>query len=378
MLRARSFVCCLLTIVTRIISAQDNAVPRSILGMQLNGSLRGRIENWDWFSAPPAQSAYTYGAAVLRLRVVKSWKTAEWQVEGAFPLLLNLPAKAVAPEPQGPLGYGGDYFLADEQRNIGAAVLRQAFVRTKDNSGRLNFRVGRFEFADGTEAIPLDPDLATLKEERVNQRLIGTFNYALRSLDGAQFTYHTSRSDVTAMAARLVEGSFQIRALSEIPVELGYGSYTRYIPAPKFRSEARLFVLYYQDRRGIVKTDNQPQGLLETDRRPIRLATTGGHFISEVRAGPGTVDLVLWGAGQFGRWGTQQHLAAEITAEVGYHFPGRARPSLRSGYLRNTGDSNPQDGQHNTFFPVLSSPRAYARLPYYVLMRSEEHTSELQ
>ena len=366
------FVCYVATLATRTIPAQDNAPSISILGMQLNGSLRGRIENWDWFSAPPVQSSYTYGAAVLRLNLGQSFQKADWQVEGSFPLLFNLPAKAVAPEPQGPLGYGGDYFLANQQRNIGGAALRQAFVHIKDDGGRFKFRAGRFEFADGSEAVPHDPDLAVLKRDRVNQRLIGTFNYALRSFDGAQLTYHGGQSDVTAMAARLVEGSFQIRALSEIPVELGYGSYTRYTAVSNFRSEERVFVLYYQDRRGVVKSDNRPPALLEADRRPIPLATMGAHFIGEVKTRPGMVDFVLWGAGQLGRWGTQQHFAAEVAAEAGYHFRGRAQPCLRVGYLRNTGDNDPPDGQHNTFFPILSSPRAYARLPFYVLMNVED------
>jgi hypothetical protein len=174
--------------------------------------------------------------------------------------------------------------------------------------------MGRFEIADGAEAVPPDPDLALLKRDRVNQRLLGTFNYALRSLDGVQIGYHRGRSDWTAMAARLVEGSFQLRALSEINAETGYGAYTRYIPG-SVRSETRLFVVYYQDSRGTPKADNRPQQVRDADRRPIRVATPGAHFISEVEAGPGMVDVVLWGAVQFGRWGAQRHFATEEAAE---------------------------------------------------------------
>jgi hypothetical protein len=365
-------MCCLLIDASRDIPAQDKTSTIQLLGMNLTGGLRGRIENWDWFSAPPAQGSYSYGTAVLRLNLGQSLNKLEWQVEGAFPVLLNLPGNAVAPEPLGPLGYGGDYFLANGQRNIGAVVLRQAFLGMKTGSPWFKFRIGRFEFADGTEAVPPDPDLAGLKQDRINQRLIGTFNYALRSFDGAQFTYHKGRSDVTAMAARLVEGSFQLRALDEINAEFAYGSYTRYIPAAKARSEARFFVLYYQDGRGVVKSDNRPQKLLEADRRAIRLVTPGAHFISEKKTGPGTVDLVLWVAGQFGQWGAQRHLAAEMAAEAGYRFPARIQPWIRVGYFRSTGDSDPEDNQHNTIFPVLSSPRAYARFPFYVLMNTQD------
>ena len=372
MRRTRLVVCCLVILASRSISAQDKAASIRILGISLSGSLRGRVENWDWFSAPPAQSSYVYGAAILRLNLGQSSNRAEWQVEGAFPLLVNLPSNAVAPEPQGPLGYGGDYFLANGQRNIGTGVLRQAFVGLKNDSGRFKFRIGRFEFADGAEVVPPDPDLAGLKRDRINQRLVGTFNYALRSFDGAQFSYHRDRSDVTAIAARVVEGSFQLRALNEINVEFGYGAYTRYIPAPRAQSEARFFALYYQDGRGVLKSDNRPQTLLEADRSAIRLMTPGAHFISEVRAGPGTADFVLWGAGQFGRWGVQSHMAAEIAAEAGYRFPERMQPWMRVGYFRSTGDPNPEDTHHNTFFQVLSSPRAYARFPFYVLMNTED------
>jgi hypothetical protein len=327
-----------------------------------SGSLRARAENWDWFEAPPAKNNYTYVGGTLRLNLGLAWKRIEWQTEGAFPVMLNLPANAVAPGSQGPLGYGADYFLANGQRNLATAALRQAFANIKSQSGRLKLRIGRFEFADGAETAPPDVDLAALKRERINQRLIGTFNYAQRSFDGLLFAWHQDRSDVSVMAARATEGSFQLRALGEINVELAYGAYTRYLPTARTRSEVRIFTLYYQDRRGLSETGN----------RALRLATPGAHFITEAKAGPGTVDIVVWGAGQFGRWGLQQQLAGEIAAEAGYRFPVRLQPWLRAGYFRNTGDSNPNDSRHTTFFRVLSNPRAYARMPFYVLMNAED------
>jgi hypothetical protein len=172
MSRTWPVMCCLMIDVSRDIPAQDKTSTIQLLGMNLTGSLRGRIENWDWFRAPPAQDSYSYGTAVLRLNLSQSLNKLEWQVEGALPVLLNLPGNAVAPEPLGPLGYGGDYFLANGQRNIGAVVLRQAFLGMKTGSPQLKFRIGRFEFADGTEAVPPDPDLAGLKQDRINQRLI--------------------------------------------------------------------------------------------------------------------------------------------------------------------------------------------------------------
>lgn len=370
--RISAFAACLLNAGIGSIPAQTDASGIRIQGAALTGSLRTRIENWDWFSAPPAENLYTYGSAVLRLDVGRNRRRFEWHGEASFPVFVNLPDNAVAPEPQGPLGYGGDYFLVNGKKNVGAAALRQAFVILKSDDGRLQFRMGRFEFADGAEATPRDPELAGLKRDRINQRLIGVFNYALRSLDGAQFTYQRGRSQITGLAARAVEGSFRLSALNEINVELGYAGYTRELSGHKARSEVRLFGLFYQDGRGILKSDNRPRALLEADRHAVRLGTQGAHFISQIDAGGGTADVVLWAAGQFGAWGAQQHLAAEGAAEVGYRFPGRVHPWIRAGYLRSTGDSQPGDTHHNTFFQMLSSPRAYARFPFYTLMNTED------
>jgi hypothetical protein len=370
MTNRRLFVYCVVMMARS--PGQDTAPPIRIWGADLSGSIRARIENWDWFKAPPAQSSYAYGAGILRIALARSYSWVDWQAEGAFPLYVNLPRNAVAPDPQGPLGYGGDYYLANRQQNIAAAVLRQAFVRFRSADARTTFRLGRLEFADGAEAVPRDPALAALKRDRINQRLIATFNYALRSFDGGQFNYTGNEWNVTAMVARVVEGSFQVRAFDEIDVALAYGAFTRQLASRRASSEARLFVLYYNDGRTVLKTDNRPSNALEADRQSIRLATPGAHWISMIRAGPGTADLLLWGAGQFGRWGSQQHVAGEVAAEIGYRFPVGIQPWVRAGYFRSTGDPNPADGQHNTFFQILSTPRAYARFPSYILMNVED------
>ena len=54
--------------------------------------------------------------------------------KGAFPLLVNLPTRAIAPAPQGQLGLGASYFAASGKQD-GSAILRQAFVRFKGLGG---------------------------------------------------------------------------------------------------------------------------------------------------------------------------------------------------------------------------------------------------
>jgi hypothetical protein len=52
-------------------------------------------------------------------------------------------------------------------------------------------------------------------------------------------------------------------------------------------------------------------------------------------------------------------------------------PWLRAGWFRSTGDNNPADNEHNTFFQILPTPRIYARDPFYNLMNSTDEFVQL-
>ena len=131
--------------------------------LKFSGSLRLRAENWRWFETDAADSDYTFGAALLRLGLGQRREKWDWQVEAAAPLLVGLPENAVAPAPQGQLGFGGSYYAANGRRD-GSVFLKQAFVTLKGVGGQSSvLRVGRFEFVDGLETTPADLTLATLK-----------------------------------------------------------------------------------------------------------------------------------------------------------------------------------------------------------------------
>ena len=77
-------ICCLLTPA----AAQSPPVaPREIGGVTISGSLRTRVESWDWFSGN-ADSSYTYPGSILRLSLAESKKKFDWQLEFALPFLL--------------------------------------------------------------------------------------------------------------------------------------------------------------------------------------------------------------------------------------------------------------------------------------------------
>ncbi len=81
-----------------------------------------------------------------------------------------------------------------------------------------------------------------------------------------------------------------------------------------------------------------------------------------------------WGAVQTGRWGTQSDLAYALDFEGGFQpaiLP-RIKPWIRGGYTMGSGDRNPNDNKHGTFFQILPTPRPYARFPFFNMMNTED------
>lgn len=355
--------------------------PIKIGGVTFSGSLRARVESWDWFETPAADGNYTFGALLLRLALGQQKEKLDWQIEGAFPLLINLPTNAIAPAPQGQLGLGASYFAASGRQDA-AAILKQAFVRFKGlgGDGPSSLKIGRFEFGDGAEVAPADATLAILKRDHLANRLVGTFafSHVQRSFDGVQYVRNTQTANFTFLAARPTEGVFQLSGNKELNADFYYGAFTKPLPGKRAMSEAQAFVLHYHDGRRVLKTDNRPQAIRQADNDKLRLTSFGGHFISAIKAGAGTADVLLWGIGQFGKWGKLDHRAGAIAAEAGYQFNTKFKPWMRAGYFRSTGDSDPNDSRHNTFFQVLPTPRIYARFPFYNLMNNEDIFAQLR
>jgi hypothetical protein len=362
-----------------------SSAPIKIGGVTFSGSIRARFESWDWFATGAASNRYNFGAATLRLALGQQRERFEWQVEGAFPLLVNLPEAAIAPAPQGQLGLGASYFAANGRQDAGAFI-KQGFIHFKGLGGdkASSLKLGRFEFAEGAEATPTDPSLATIKRDHIAQRLIGTFGFSHvgRSFDGAQYLRNTGSGNFTFVAARPTEGSFQLRGWNELDVDFYYGAFTKPLKTKTSESDLRVFALHYHDGRRVLKTDNRPQVLRAADNGKIRVTTVGGHYLTVFKAASGKLDALLWGAGQFGDWGKLDHRAGSIAVEAGYQFSGkianRIRPWLRAGYFRSTGDGDPADNTHGTFFQVLPTPRLYARFPFYNLMNNEDVFAQLR
>ncbi|HKX26439.1 MAG TPA: alginate export family protein [Blastocatellia bacterium] len=380
----------------RAVAARPAPVPTppalKIGSVVFSGSLRLRLESIDWFETPAAlgDSSYTFGAAVLRFGFSQQKEKLEWQVEGAAPVLFNLPQHSIAPAPQGQLGHGSSYFAASGRQDASLS-LKQGFVRFKGLFGDAgsSLKLGRFEFNEGSELTPADPNLATIKRDHISQRLIGTFGFTHigRSFDGLQYARNFKSGNLTFVGARPTEGVFKLNANRELDVDFYYGAFTKPFKLKRSESEARAFVLHYHDGRRTLKADNRTAALRTADLDHIRLTTVGGHYIGVYPVGQGQseagkVDLLLWGAGQFGDWGRLNHRAGAVAAEAGYaigaRFVSKIKPWVRAGYFRGTGDGDPTDGTHRTFFQVLPTPRIYARMPFFNLMNNEDAFGQIR
>lgn len=352
----------------------------------LSGSLRLRFESWDWFESSAAENNYNFGAATLRVALSQQLERFEWQLEAAAPVFIGLPNNAIAPAPQGQLGLGAAYYAANGRQD-GSIFIKQGFIRFKGLGGdkASSLKLGRFEFSDGLEITPSDASLATVKRDHISQRLIGPFGFTHvgRSFDGVHFSRNAKLGNFTFVGARPTEGVFQLRGWNQLDVDFYYGSFNKGFKTKTSESDVRLFALHYHDGRRVLKTDNRPQAIRATDNENIRVNTVGGHYVAVTKAGAGKADFLVWGAGQFGDWGKLSHRGGAVAVEAGYQMGGsktadRIKPWLRAGYFRSTGDGDPNDGMHNTFFQVLPTPRPFARFPFFDMVNNEDSFVQLR
>ena len=120
---------------------QQTFEPIKIGSVAFSGSIRSRIESWDWFAASSADHAYTYDGSTVRLSLSQARPRFDWDLELEAPVLLNLPSNAVAPGTQGQLGQGASYYVANDKRSNAAMTLRVS--RWSDSNLRMEVRSRR-------------------------------------------------------------------------------------------------------------------------------------------------------------------------------------------------------------------------------------------
>jgi hypothetical protein len=337
---------------------------------------RTRADVWQWFAAPPASETYPYGESLLRISVSQRIKHWDWLAELSQPAILSAPTDAVSPvTAQGQLGLGGTYYASNgNNADPAAGFVKQGFIRYHFSENDKNLLIGRMEFFDGVEIKPKNPSLAWLQTNRIQQRIIGNFGFsnAQRSFDGLDAHIGSGSWDITAMGARATQGVFNMNGNREINVDTQYLAFSQ--ETWKGRLQWRVFAAGYHDGRTfITKTDNRPLAVRQADHKNIRIGTYGADLFTAIPAGAGNLDFVAWGALQDGSWGKLSHSAGAGAVEAGYQFTHVvSKPWFRGGYFYASGDNNPSDDKHNTWFAVLPTPRVYARDPFFNQMNNQD------
>ena len=348
-----------------------------------------RVESWSYFEPrrevgdliqPPAgEPDYTFIGDRAELGVGVAGE--RFDLTGAFNYvrLENLPTNAIGP---GGLGSGAFYFAATGVRYSYQLYLGELTVRVKSRDRRRSLTIGRMQFSSGVRhrppsstAVPKDgvtgpkqpSALERLAGERLQARLIGNFewSYYQRRFDGARFDVEHNRWQYTAAAFVPTQGGFEESTNLSMPkVQVAVGSATRTTE----RSESQAFAYLYRDRRRgrFAVVDNT----FSADRRVnILVATAGGSHARVMPLRSGELDAVAWGAVQTGDWYGAPHRAASAAIEFGHRWTqAPLRPWLRAGYLWSSGDADPRDGRHDTFFQMLPSSRKYALSSVYAQM----------
>jgi hypothetical protein len=342
---------------------------------------RTRADASEWFAAPPKDATTGYVESVVRIGIAQRAKKFDWQLELLQPTILDAPTNSISPvAAQGQLGLGATYYGSNNNNAYPvAASLKQAYLRYHSGKNNNTARLGRFEFSDGQELQLKNPSLAWLQVNRISQRLIGNFGFSTgqRSFDGADAKFGNSRWNLIAMVARADQGVFNMNGNPELNTDLQYLALSR--SEWKQHLIWRVFGLGYHDgRTGLTKTDNRALTVRTADRHNVRLGTYGGDVVTTLPVKNVQFDLLAWGAYQNGNWGLQSDSAYAAAVEGGVQLTKVVTsPWLRGGFFYGSGDANPLDNQHNTFFQVLPTPRVYARFPFYNLMDSKDQFVQL-
>jgi len=364
-----------------VLAAQTVApTPVKLGDLTVTASLRSRVYFWDWFQPAAGNNSYQYSGNVFRIGLSQSHDTWDWNAEFGVPFLLGLPNGATGTGPQqGGLGLGSNYMSANSgSQNTAMIFPKQLFVRFDGLGGnkKHTLQIGRFEFSDGSELTPKSTTLAALKRDRVAQRLIGNFGFSDvgRSFDGVHYSYTSGRDNFTFVGAVPTRGVFQVDGWGWNRIGFGYAAYTHSWGSGRHAADTRFFAIEYDDFRHILKTDNRAVAMRRGDLENIRIETFGGHSLHAIETDAGTVDLLAWGAVQTGRWGYQTQRAGALDLEGGLQpkIAPAVKPWIRAGYTYGSGDSNANDGRHNTFFQLLPTPRPYAKFPFFNMMNTED------
>lgn len=335
---------------------------------------RFRAEFVDWFSTPydSATPRYRYNFVGNKLQLGLRVTRAPYELFVQFQnsTLGNVPSDAV--------GVGGTYYANTMRSTQNGAILRNGWASTKSLFGvqGLFLKGGRQLYSDGLDAPAKQPNLKWIQQNRISQRLIGPFDYTHvgRSFDGGQIGYANDLINVTGFGFVPTYGGYEVDANRELDITLG-GVALNLPDSPQLGNTiGRLFWFVYDDQRDVVFLDNRPLPVRQADKgQSATIHTIGANAIHALQLGPGMADGMAYGFGQFGDWQSQQQSSWAYGVEAGYQLTDVwSRPWMRFGINSASGDPDPDDDLHQTFFQLLPTAWLYAQFPFYNMMNNQD------
>jgi len=359
----------------RPLQAQTPAPPAPTMAPESRWFLRDwtRVESWHYFTPSPGGGDPDYTDVANRMQVGLERRAPRYDVAGALQYVQfgGLPTGATGP---GSLGTGALYFDHSGRADSRQVYLRYLNLRLKSVAPGLDVQVGRFGYTSGAESPSGDPKIEAVKRLRLDSRLIGEFEWALyqRAFDGVRADLDRPRWHATAGVFRPTQGGFEDAAGAEITrIDLITGAVTLKPGSVLRHTDWQLFADRYDDTRAVqARPDNTNQPATAVD---VHINTFGSSVAGVYPAGSGQIDVVGWIAAQTGTWYEQSDHAWAGAGELGYQWSKAAwRPWLRAGFFRASGDADPTDASHGTFFPLMPTVRKYSLSTVYSLMNLDD------
>jgi hypothetical protein len=333
-----------------------------------------RVEGWRFFEPPAGGGKHEYVYTANRLQAGVRRTAPRYDATAALQYVQfeGLPGNAVGP---GPLGAGAVYFAHAGRSDSRQVYLRYLNLSLKNLAPGVTVGIGRMPYASGAESASGDPKIEAVKRQRVDARLVGEFDWSLyqRAFDGVRVDVRRSAWGFTAIAFQPTQGGFEDAAGLMMKDVAVVGGSVAFRPGVAIgRTELQGFVLRYLDHRAVgMRPDNSGRTAAAVD---VAVNTFGATLVGTSPVGNGRQwDAMLWAAAQSGSWYDQRHRAFSGAAEVGHQWATPSwHPWLRGGFLYASGDHDPADDSHGTFFQMLPTVRRYAQTASYSQMNSTD------
>ena len=338
-----------------------------------------RVEMWRFFEPPNGGGNNDYAFVANRLFGSVQRTAPAYDLTAALQYVQfgGLPSDAVGP---GPLGTGAVYYAHAGRSDSRQVYLRYANVRFKRLVPRTTIQVGRMPYASGGEAASENSKIEAVRSQRAAARVIGEFGWSIyqRAYDGVRVDSASRRWAATGFAFHPTQGGFEDAAGLMMPRVTVFGAAVTVNAVGETPSiQYQGFAYRYRDTRAVTqRPDNTGRSAVAAN---VGINTFGVAIVAAPPSRDGRQwDGLVWTAVQTGSWYEQTQRAASIALEAGHQWTRtRWQPWLRGGYLYASGDGEPSDNRHGTFFAMLPTVRQYAQSALYSQMNNTDLFAQL-